>query len=85
MYCRKGLHLSVLRVLASNRAACSDAPVLELEERSGMQKFFNLDGSLAALPRRAAAFIQSQTALIWPPTHTDRYQAPKVTAACANS
>ena len=74
-----GLHLSVLRVLAFNRSVCADAPVLELEEKTNsFQKLFSSDGSLAALPRKAATFLQTRGTITWPPTTTPRYLPPKV-------
>jgi hypothetical protein len=41
------------------------APVLEVEEKKGLQKHFLVDGmNLAALPRRAASFLQTRSALL---------------------
>ena len=82
MYSRKGLHLSVLRALAYNRHACGDAPLLELEEKKGLQALFSVDGVLAALPRKAATFLQTNRTIVSPPHQTARYTSPKVNDPC---
>eukprot|EP00976_Prorocentrum_cordatum_P009297 185531-Prorocentrum_minimum.AAC.4 len=77
MYTKRGLHMSVLRALAHNPAACMEAPVLELEEKKGLQKLFSVDGNLAALPRRAASFLQTRHMLAWPPSFASRFVPPR--------
>jgi hypothetical protein len=77
MFTRKGLHMSLLRALAHNPSVCMEAPVLEVEEKKGLQKLFSVDGNLAALPRRAASFLQTRSALHWPPAFTSRFVPPK--------
>ena len=39
---------------------------------------FSVDGVLAALPRKAATFLQANRTIVWPPHQTARYTSPKV-------
>ena len=63
-------------------SVCMEAPVLEVEEKKGLQKLFSVDGNLAALPRRAASFLQTRSALAWPPAFTSRFVVSVRLCAC---
>lgn len=65
----KGLHLSILRIMAYNRALCKDMPKLfEEPKRTGLSAIAFGDGSLTALPMKAAKWLQGKMAeLAWAP------------------
>lgn len=62
---QKGLHLSILRIMAYNRALAKEMPKLfEEPKRTGLSAMAFGDGSLSGLPMKAAKWLQARCVVL---------------------